>query len=56
MTSESRWLVEKSEVVSERAIVATMHPRATRAGVEALERGGNAVDAAAAAGFAIGVV
>ena len=32
--------------VTRRALVATSHPLATRAGVRALEEGGNAVDAA----------
>ena len=36
-------------------MVATAHPEATRAGVEMLEQGGNAIDAACGAGIAIGV-
>ncbi len=38
-----------------RGLVVTPHPEATRVGVAILQRGGNAVDAAIAAGFAIAV-
>ena len=41
---------------SQDGIVSTAHPLATEAGVRMLELGGNAADAAVAAGFAIGVV
>ena len=46
----------KTEARSERGMVATKDVHATRAGVQMLEMGGNAVDAAVAACFAVGVV
>jgi len=42
--------------VSTNGMVSTQHYRATEAGVTVLEAGGNAVDAAVAAAFALGVV
>ncbi|HSF15459.1 MAG TPA: gamma-glutamyltransferase [Vicinamibacteria bacterium] len=41
--------------VSTKAMISTAHYRATEAGVEVLEAGGNAFDAAVAAAFALGV-
>jgi gamma-glutamyltranspeptidase len=46
----------KPAVISSRAIVVSGHPLASEAGALALERGGNIVDAAVAASFALGVV
>ena len=42
--------------VAERGMVATVHPLATHAGVEAMRHGGNAIDAAVAAALTLGVV
>jgi gamma-glutamyltranspeptidase / glutathione hydrolase len=46
----------KPVVTSDRAVVVSGHPLASRAGVLALEKGGNIVDAAIAVSFALGVV
>ena len=52
---ESRWRHEKSTVYARSGMVAAGHRLAARAGVRMLAEGGNAIDAAVAAGFAVGV-
>lgn len=47
---------DSQEAFSQKGMVVTAHPLATQAGVEMLEKGGNAIDAAVAAGFALSVV
>lgn len=56
MAQRSEWLIGKTEVASDTGVVATMYRQATEAGIAMLQRGGNAIDAAVAAGFAVGVV
>ena len=55
-SAPTRTTISKTEARAPRGMVATKDIHATRAGVQMLEMGGNAVDAAVAACFAIGVV
>ena len=50
------WAVTKPAIRSSAGLVASQHWLASKVGAQVLERGGNAVDAAVAAGLAIGAV
>ncbi len=50
------WSIHKPAVRSRGGIVVAQHAEAARVGADVLARGGNAIDAAIACGFALGAV
>lgn len=56
LISIATWAAPARPAHGKQAMVASVHPEATRAGLEVMRAGGNAIDAANAIGFALAVV
>ncbi|MCX2726560.1 gamma-glutamyltransferase [Thermomicrobium sp. 4228-Ro] len=54
--SRSKWIIDRTEAVGRHGMVVAQHELAAEVGVAVLADGGNAIDAAVATAFAIGVV
>jgi gamma-glutamyltranspeptidase/glutathione hydrolase len=52
---ESKNILEGSDIKSRNGMIVSAHPEASRIGIMVLQRGGNAMDAAVAVGFALSV-
>ena len=52
----SRPILDHAVIEASRGMVVAQHPEGARIGVEVLQRGGNAVDAAVTTAFALGVL
>ena len=56
MSHKETWNIRKPAIVSKGGIVTAQHHLAAETGADVLRQGGNAVDAAIATAFALGVV
>ena len=56
ITESPNWVISKPSFKGKQHMVCSQHHLATKAGVEVLRAGGNAMDAAIATGLMLGVV